>query len=389
MILTRKDLPILYGLSKSGKVKQWKILVEQTTQGATLWIQHGYQHGAKQTTSENFTQGKNLGKCNETTPFSQAVAEATSKWNKQHDKGYRKSVDELKKLPDLPMLANSYAKHKVTWPCYGQPKMNGVRCVAHYQPGQPTQFLSRNGKNYHTVHHLTSDLQQAFDFDFDSVKLDGELYHPNLPLQTIVSLVRREKADRSIFKDLELQYWIYDIIIPNTSFTNRYKLLKRYEQKCLKLNTIRNLVFVPTEIIENESGLIQFNQNMLDDGFEGSMIRNKNGCYIPNYRSNDLLKYKLATFQEDDFEIVGGTSAKGKDEGSVIFTCITKNNQEFSVRPKGSIELRRSMFDNLSHYVGKHLMCKYAEFTESGIPFHPVGLYIREEVEGGVLLGSG
>ena len=50
----------------------------------------------------------------------------------------------------------------------------------------------------------------------------------------------------------------------------------------------------------------------------------------------------------------------------------------FSVRPKGTIEMRRDWFKNSKKYIGKKLTVIYQELSELGVPRFPVGKSVRE-----------
>ena len=101
------NFPILYGEATNGKCKEWTIKVE----GTTIVRTHGYSDGKKTESKKEITQGKNIGKKNETTPFQQACSEAQSLWTKQVAKGYKEGKLETN-LPSvlLPMLAHDFNK---------------------------------------------------------------------------------------------------------------------------------------------------------------------------------------------------------------------------------------------------------------------------------------
>ena len=106
------------------------------------------------------------------------------------------------------------------------------------------------------------------------------------------------------------------------------------------------------------------------------MLRNKEGKYRCNYRSHDLQKYK--EFVEEEYPIVGFTQGDGRDKGTVIWICRTKEEKEFNVRPRGTIAARTFLFNNGHKYIGKMLTVIYQELTEEGKPRFPVGKDVRE-----------
>lgn len=374
MLTYTTPFPKLYGLSSTGKVKFWEIKLAFNDDEQTHHIvtEYGYVNGKTQTTSECIKQGKNIGKVNETSIYNQALAQAQSKWVKQHDHGYGTVIPNISHLP---MLAQNYAdkSHIIRWPWFGQPKFNGVRCVATIKDNQ-VRFTSRNGKEYHTLQHLKPELLEAF-CTHQPIVLDGELFHPALNLQEIVKRVKREKSSRMGLEEVPVQYHIYDVMDCNLPFAERNLFLNRFINE---LSSSEYLYPVETPLLNNEKELISFNQYNLDRSYEGTMLRNPGGLYVPHYRSSDLLKYKIATFKDDDFTIVGGISAKGRDEGTVVFTCKTDDGQEFNVRPRGTVNQRRQWLMDIDHLIGKKLTVRYAELTPDGIPFHPTGLVIRD-----------
>lgn len=118
------NLPTLYKLDNSGKVRQWRTWVD----GNEYFVEHGAVGGALQTTSTECF-GKNQGRANETTDEEQAELEAKSQWDKQKNrKGYGLDKNPSKKFG--PMLAQRYDQHgkKINFPAIIQTKIDG--CVS-------------------------------------------------------------------------------------------------------------------------------------------------------------------------------------------------------------------------------------------------------------------
>ena len=114
---------------------------------------------------------------NATTPVSQAVFNAESKRNNKLDSGYDYTVEGSKaKFNDQlkPMLAQSYDKHKkkLVYPCYTQPKLDGIRCLARRR-GDVVTLYSRKGKVLELVPHINEALLSLLE---DGQCADGELY---------------------------------------------------------------------------------------------------------------------------------------------------------------------------------------------------------------------
>lgn len=133
---------------------------------------------------------------------------------------------------------------------------------------------------------------------------------------------------------------------------------------------------VRTEEVKNLNEVKEYFTQFVEEGYEGIMLRNKKGLYRCNYRSHDLQKYK--EFLEDEYKIIGFKEGDGRDKGSIIWICETPEKREFSVRPKGTMEYRRELFENGEKYIGKKLTVIYQELSELNVPRFPVGKDIRE-----------
>lgn len=106
---SEKTYPILYGFSKTDKIKQWQISVKlNPDKTATIETQNGYIDGKMNISHRIITTGKNIGKKNETTVFEQAVSEADRKYKDKIEKdGYSTDADNIEEKV-YPMLANKF-----------------------------------------------------------------------------------------------------------------------------------------------------------------------------------------------------------------------------------------------------------------------------------------
>ena len=106
------------------------------------------------------------------------------------------------------------------------------------------------------------------------------------------------------------------------------------------------------------------------------MVRNLTGAYAIGKRSANLQKVK--TFLDGEYPIVGFTQGTGGETGCVIWECQTPDGQTFRVRPRGTQEDRKVLFQNGSDYIGQQLTVRYQELTDDGVPRFPVGIAIRD-----------
>ena len=303
-----------------------------------------------------------------TTPFGQACLEAESKWKKKQDKKYTTDKSGESNLL-LPMLALNYKerKHHIEWPAYVQPKLNGVRCLARVR-GKKVEYLSRGGKVFSTLGHLTPDILKYFS---DGDILDGEVFTEELTFQEIISAVKREKTENPNVR--LLQYWVYDIILDKMPFVARNKLLAKKLPHCESFQG--PLVLVPTLRLPGEKRMLRFHAQTVQAGFEGTIIRNSKGQYKKDFRSQDLQKFK--DFIDEEFTIVGGKEGVGLAKGTITWTCLTEDGQEFDVRPRGTKKQRAYWYKHRKKYYGERLTVRYQNRSDTNIPIFPVGIAIR------------
>ena len=365
----------LYGITKNDSTYSWHIYVQDNDGIGVINIERGLIDGKKHVTQELILSGKNLGKVNATTPVSQAIFNAESKRNNKLDSGYDYTVEgSHTKFNDLlkPMLAQSYDKHKkkLVYPCYTQPKLDGIRCLARRR-GDVVTLYSRKGKVLDLVPHINEALLSLLE---DGQCADGELYTYGWDFQKIISAIKKTNENTP-----GIQYWIYDL--PNMDnrdepFHERFSYDK--VNSIVKASGIDGcLVPVETPIVTSEENLMMFEDRYIKRGFEGSMARNKESKYLFGYRSKDLLKVKR--FLDDEYKIIGFTHGTSIELECLIFVCETPEGETFSVRPVGTHEERKVMYKNGASYIGKLLTVKYQELSNDGVPRFPVGLHVRED----------
>lgn len=380
-----EELPPLYGTEKNGKTKIWKAIVyyDDVSKYAMSSIEFGQLDGKKQTASREYNEGKNIGKKNETTPLQQCINETKKKWSdKQEKESYsvnnnNEEKDDVKESKYFPMLAHTYElnsnkkkKTDIVFPCYVQPKLDGLRCIMYTDKKGNILCQSRTGSYFETMDHISQELR-------DNLKgkiLDGELYTNEIPFEELAGLIKKKKiTEEDKQKLLDVKYHVYDIIDEDKKYLERYvDILNLLSEKEYKY-----VVSVPTHTVNNIENFKKFFGEFIEMGYEGIMLRNMEGMYRCNYRSHDLQKYK--EFKEGEYTITGFKEGDGRDKGTVIWICKTEDNKDFSVRPKGTMESRRELFDNGKSYLGKKLTVIYQELSEMGVPRFPVGKAIRED----------
>lgn len=353
------DLEPIYETAKNGKKKVWNIQVLETPEGyGKIVTTFGYVDGKQQVQENIITKGKNIGKKNETSPYIQACNEAQSLWKKKREK-----VNQV-----LPMLAHEYNKHKdkIKFPCFVQPKLDGVRMLAHCKDNTIT-FLSRTGKPLYGLDHIRDELLK-FELMKENEVWDGELYSSSMSFDEISGYCRTQKQKEQSQKP---EFWVFDASgsCEKKPFAQRVPRFEAYYQ----LKYVREVGY---DVVNSEKEAEINLNNYIKEGYEGMMLRNKEGHYEYNYRSYNLQKWKL--FMDSEFEVVDVIEGKGIDKGTGIFICKTENDVSFQVRCEGSHEERAQQLNQKQSLIGKLLTVKYQELTKTGVPRFPVGKCIRE-----------
>ena len=346
----------LYGLEKDGTIKVWEVTAHDPFgRECILSVQHGQEGGKMQTKNTFIREGKQ-----KRTIYEQAISEAQGKIKKQIDKGYRETKEELNDLPLLAMLAQDYNKvpHFLTFPCLVSKKLDGCRALAFKKNGKVT-LVSRGNKQY-TVKHIQDQLTNIMQ---DGEIFDGELYIEGLPLQDIMSAVKKSNVNSH-----KIDYLVFDIVSADT-----FKV--RYDNLVNKAGLFTsNIKIVEHFKITNEDGLLAYHNSFIEAGYEGIMARNLHGRYESGKRSNNLLKYKV--FQDEEMQIVGVT--EDKNNNAVLLVWDNVSNSEIPVC-YGTFEQRKHQLSNPENVIGQWLTVKYqSRYKETLKCQFPVGVQIRE-----------
>jgi ATP-dependent DNA ligase len=388
-----KTWPTLYKKTSTGAIQKWDIGVEEIEFGnahknegslpaiVTIYGQLGTD--SPQRTEDIIREGKNAGKKNATNAYQQADAEAQAKWEKQKKKGYVETIaaaeagelDELIEGGIVPMLAHKFSEqgHKIKYPAYAQPKLDGIRCIAIIKEGKCTLW-SRTRKPITSMPHIVAEIEKI-GFLQNTI-LDGELYNHEFKsdFEKIVSAVRKQQAEEGY---LNVQYHIYDTV-RDQDFGSRTMFLRSlfgiHEKNHGELKYLKR---VQTLEVCNESELMDAFDLFRSQGYEGAMARNDHSPYV-NKRSYDLLKIK--EFDDAEFKIVGVEEGRGKLAGHAgSFVCRTTDGKEFLAKMRGETSELKRYFEDRALWDGKLLTVQYQGLTGAqGVPRFPVGVRIRE-----------
>jgi DNA ligase-1 len=191
------------------------------------------------------------------------------------------------------MKAEDYRPDVVTFPCFGSPKIDGIRGVI-----REKQFYSSSGRPLYGLKHILSEFHRR-DHLQDFHVWDGELVIPGLDFDTMSGLIRSNKQVPSArFRLFDAPY------IPCDHLRVRYKKLK---EAC------SNMLFttiVPIIMLESKEDVDKYFEYCMKKGYEGAMIKSANCPYV--YRKSwDWLKLKRS--DTVDRRVVGIEEGTGKN----------------------------------------------------------------------------
>lgn len=420
-------------LYKRGRnsILEWVIKVEEINKQFNILKCYGIFEGEQVIRYQNNIKGKNKGKINETTPKEQALLEAESAVRLKEKEGYSKLEDlfisetdaiefymgNLKPLlerllpkyntdvndNEIPMKCQQYYKSgKVfvdptgklwedkkyyyllnpyvqkpsdaivaKFPCFIQPKVNGVRAFIKIVNGEVIIF-SKKGLTYN-LPHISDWFKRNIDiFDiYEEVIFDGELYIPGASLQNIASAVKAYQI-----ATLDVVFYMFDIAIEDVTQDDRYKkYLYTTKIKELVNNIDCPVLLIPTYTVNNDHTVQNFTDRFINEGYEGSILRDYKGLYEFGKRPRTITKLKRTISAE--FEIIG-IIPNEKDETTGKYVCVTPEGEEFKVNPTMSTEEKRELLSNKSLFIGKQLSCTFYEYTDAMIPFHIIDNIVRD-----------
>lgn len=377
------------------------------------WTISGQEDGKESVSKPSFiTVGKNEGKANYTTPFTQALREAMTQYNAKVRKGHitEDARKFIKKEGDTYTLEELIAaKHRgespwrihvmtlhdvnkannwrhVQYPCYIQPKFNGTHFVVVHHPELPEHFIttgtekvtvkgkstvkklgfkwngdwySRGMKDVASQDHIIAELAPSLE-KRPGLHVTGELYIHGSHLQDIAGAARRVKDDTSKRGVAPKQeFHIFDVFYinePEMPFEERLAIIDEMcDEMAHNEPPAQWCSKVQEYICDDKEQLMVLYQSFLDEKMEGGVIRNKDSPYEVGVdkakRSYQTLKIKPR--EDEEFEIVDFTDGdKGKDKGALKWVCKTIDDDEktleFNVTPNWTYEVRYAAFKKLT-----------------------------------------
>lgn len=321
------------------------------------------------------------------TVLQQAELEFNSIINKYLDKGYKKldslttkkfdvitsmELDEV--VPVLktdsngnlkPQLAKSSNDCKISvlekeMAC--SRKLDGVRCLMKWsKENEDVVSVSRGGKDYDASTALIRE--ELFDYlgDNQDMMFDGEIYVHGKHLQEISGLARLNTwEDRCEI----LEYWIYDLAIPDMKFRDRLTILMELQEKFKDNPKIKIIDHVFTN---SWMEIDKLHNQWVEEGFEGLVARKPDKNYSYGKRNSDWIKVKL--YQDEEFKIIDYKDGLRPEDFAFILE--TKEGKVFSACPIGTREQKAQYILDMDDIIDNYGTVKFFGYSIDGIPMQP------------------
>ena len=358
-----------------------------------------YQYGGKRT--EQPAIFVRFGKAARTLR-EQLELEYKSNMKKYLDKGYKlleKPIDDYSEgelqeiIGDVVTDSSGFAKHMLAkqadkvkdssiekvkmWAV--SRKIDGVRCSFYWKDGE-VKSASRGGGDYdYSTYQLREHplLRSILSTHPDWV-LDGELYKHGKSLQQISGAARMEKTVAGCDW---LEYYVYDIMIPDTTFTDRYALLhelaglinqesfnpeKEWNKEDLRMQVVPH-VFITGD--NKKDQIMDLHNQYVAEGWEGCVARDVSKPYKYGGRGMEMVKFK--SYKDDCFKVVG---IEGGLRGSedMVFILETEDGKTFKAKPFGDRNQKQEYWNNFEEkYKGQIGECKFFYYSDDGVPLQP------------------
>jgi DNA ligase-1 len=188
-----------------------------------------------------------------------------------------------------PLLASKLDINKIIYPVLGSPKLDGIRAMIFDKIVYSRKLIKIPNKL----------IQNSFGIEILN-NYDGELI-----LGSPVSNNVYRKTNSAVMTEnsnLIVDYHIFDYI-NNESYIDRYKKVAQLKNLYLK-----NIKIVDNVLLNNEKELLNYEQELLDQGYEGLMVRKIDGVYKQGRSTvNEGILLKLKRFVDNEAIVIGFT----------------------------------------------------------------------------------
>lgn len=188
-----------------------------------------------------------------------------------------------------PMLAAATDAQRLTYPLLLSPKLDGVRCLI-----IDGVAMSRSLKPIPNKH-----VQHLFGRP-ELNGLDGELIVGDASAEDVYT--QTTSGVMSIEGRPDVSYWVFD------DFTEDGGFARRFHTACRRIKKQMACEDVPHHTVNNQAELLKYEQDYLELGYEGIMLRCPDGPYKQGRSTaREEFLLKLKRFVDAEAKIIGFT----------------------------------------------------------------------------------
>lgn len=235
------------------------------------------------------------------------------------------------------MLCKPFDPRKVTFPCYVEPKIDGIRAT--WVNGA---FRTRNGLKIQGLEVLEEEIKSLLPFEWD-----GELTIPGLSFQEASGQLRSDAST------------------PNAQFTifaARNASLAAFHDK--EKSVPPHICFVPAIKCFFLDDIYREYSRFRDLGFEGAVVKRPEYKYV-GARTYDWMKLK--PLEDGEFKVTGMYEGEGKYKGQLGGITVDFNGRPNDVGTGFTDEQRYSYWNNPAwNPVGQMAHIEFMEKTDDG-----------------------
>lgn len=250
----------------------------------------------------------------------------------------------------------------VKFPVWGEPKLDGLRCIAEKRNGKVT-LRTRNGNLLETLPAIKAALEACPSDDF---MLDGEAMINRADQESwndSASVLMSRKNKKS---DSDMVYNVFDgMPIANwdaKSCSIVQRTRKSISAKIAERTASPTVVSVVGRILNSMEELLAFFDECLENGYEGIMLKSLDGLYEWKRVKTSVMKYKPV----DTYEGVvvgwyeGGVGTKNADRFGG-FHVLLDNKVITRVGGGYSDALRNQINEDPDEFFGRVVECEAAK----------------------------
>lgn len=270
------------------------------------------------------------------------------------------------------MLAFKTKPSKLTYPCFIQPKYNGVRAL--YIPVHRT-LQSRDEHLWEpsVVSHLLSSLTNL------NFVLDGELYSHGLSLQQINSRIAVNRL-AAHDKACEVSYFIYDVPTPQPMW-ERVKILDRLRDHFVSAS---NIQIAETHYVSSQLEADHYYGIWKAQGFEGLMYREYAAPYgFEHNCGNKENRWWYLQKRKEMLDLVATIVGMNEGEEGMVgmlgsFACVTDEGVHFNTGSGLDFDQRQRYWADPDRVMGAKIHVKYEMYSDGGVPLKPIIELVHE-----------